>query len=45
TFIANPDLPLRFKLNAPLNTPDPETFYGGTEKGYVDYPALESQSA
>lgn len=45
TFIANPDLPLRFKLNAPLNTPDPESFYGGTEKGYVDYPALESQSA
>lgn len=45
TFIANPDLPLRFKLNAPLNTPDPESFYGGTEKGYVDYPALESQNA
>jgi 2,4-dienoyl-CoA reductase-like NADH-dependent reductase (Old Yellow Enzyme family) len=22
-FIANPDLPQRFRLNAPLNTPDP----------------------
>lgn len=45
TFIANPDLPLRFKLDAPLNTPDPNSFYGGTEKGYIDYPALESQNA
>ncbi|WP_409562453.1 alkene reductase [Hyphomicrobium sp. B1] len=45
TFIANPDLPLRFKLDAPLNPPDPDSFYGGTEKGYTDYPALESQNA
>lgn len=44
-FIANPDLPLRFKLDAPLNPPDPESFYGGTAKGYTDYPALESQNA
>ncbi len=39
-FLANPDLPLRFARNAPLNTPDPATFYGGTAKGYTDYPAL-----
>ncbi len=39
-FLANPDLPRRFKISAPLNTPDPSTFYGGNEKGYVDYPAL-----
>jgi len=39
-FIANPDLPQRFKLNAELNTPDRRTFYGGTEKGYTDYPSL-----
>lgn len=39
-FLANPDLPLRFARNAPLNTPDPETFYGGDAKGYTDYPAL-----
>lgn len=39
-FIANPDLPERFRLNAPLNQPDPATFYGGDEKGYIDYPTL-----
>jgi N-ethylmaleimide reductase len=37
-FLANPDLPRRFALKAPLNQPDPTTFYGGTEKGYTDYP-------
>ena len=40
-FIANPDLPERFKLNAPLNTPDPSTFYAQGPKGYTDYPFLE----
>jgi N-ethylmaleimide reductase len=40
-FIANPDLPERFQLDAPLNTPDRGTYYGGTEAGYVDYPSLE----
>jgi 2,4-dienoyl-CoA reductase-like NADH-dependent reductase (Old Yellow Enzyme family) len=39
-FIANPDLPRRLQLNAPLNTPDSATFYGGTERGYTDYPSL-----
>lgn len=39
-FIANPDLPLRFATGAPLNKPDPATFYGGTAKGYTDYPSL-----
>jgi len=42
-FIANPDLPVRFQTNAPLNTPDRSTFYGGTEKGYIDYPALQQE--
>jgi N-ethylmaleimide reductase len=42
-FIANPDLPQRFRSNAPLNTPDESTFYGGAEKGYTDYPALAPQ--
>lgn len=37
-FIANPDLPERFRHCAPLNAPDPDTFYQGGEKGYVDYP-------
>ncbi len=39
-YIANPDLVERFKLSAPLNEPDPATFYGGDEKGYTDYPVL-----
>jgi N-ethylmaleimide reductase len=39
-FIANPDLPERFRLNAPLNTPDKQTFYGGDAHGYIDYPAM-----
>ena len=38
--IANPDLPSRFELRAPLNRYDRSTFYGGGAKGYVDYPAL-----
>lgn len=41
-FIANPDLVERFKQDAPLNEADSKTFYGGTEKGYIDYPALVS---
>ncbi len=39
-FIANPDLVERFKQNAALNAPHPETFYAGGEEGYIDYPAL-----
>ena len=39
-FIANPDLPRRLRLGAPLNVPDNTTFYGGTNQGYTDYPPL-----
>ena len=39
-FIANPDLPRRFATGAALNSPDPQTFYGGGAIGYTDYPAL-----
>ncbi|MCG6899729.1 MAG: alkene reductase, partial [Gammaproteobacteria bacterium] len=39
-FIANPDLVQRFQAGAALNTPDPDTFYGGDATGYIDYPAL-----
>ena len=39
-FLANPDLPVRYRQNAPLNAPDQTTFYAGEEKGYIDYPAL-----
>ncbi len=39
-FIANPDLPERFGLDTALNPYDRSTFYGGTEKGDLDYPFL-----
>ena len=39
-FIANPDLVRRYKTNAPLNAPKPDLFYGGDEKGYIDYTFL-----
>lgn len=40
-FLANPDLPRRLAEDLPLNRPDPDTFYGGDEEGYIDYPAWE----
>jgi N-ethylmaleimide reductase len=36
--LANPDLVERVRTGAPLNDPDPATFYGGGEAGYTDYP-------
>ncbi len=39
-YIANPDLVERFQSDAELNTPDQNTFYGGDEHGYTDYPSL-----
>src|SRR5437868_4993336 len=44
-FIANPDLVERFAKHALLNHWDTATFYTGGEKGYVDYPALQSDLA
>jgi 2,4-dienoyl-CoA reductase-like NADH-dependent reductase (Old Yellow Enzyme family) len=44
-FIANPDLPERFNLRAPLNKPNPETFYSKGRLGYTDYPFLHTQAA
>ena len=41
-FISNPDLPERFLNNAALNKTDLITRYGGDEKGYIDYPSLET---
>jgi len=40
-YIANPDLPERFKAGAELNTPDQNTFYGGDEHGYTDYSTMK----
>ncbi|KAB0680689.1 alkene reductase [Aureimonas leprariae] len=42
-FISNPDLVTRLSLGAPLNDWDKDTFYGGDEKGYTDYPALTAE--
>jgi N-ethylmaleimide reductase len=42
-FIANPDLPERFRLDAPLNALEEATLYGGAKKGYTDYPAMGPQ--
>jgi N-ethylmaleimide reductase len=39
-FISNPDLVRRLRERAPLNPFDKSTFYGGGERGYIDYPAL-----
>ncbi|MBU0566025.1 MAG: alkene reductase [Gammaproteobacteria bacterium] len=37
-FIANPDLPTRIANGWPMNPLDASSMYGGTEKGYIDYP-------
>jgi len=39
-FLANPDLPKRFRCDASLNEAVQATFYGGDEHGYTDYPVL-----
>jgi N-ethylmaleimide reductase len=45
-FMANPDLVERLRLNAPLNhLMGQETFYGGSARGYTDYPTLEPGDA
>ncbi|MCX5577623.1 alkene reductase [Kaistia terrae] len=41
-YIASPDLADRFASDAPLNQPDPSTFYTAGPKGYTDYPTLET---
>ena len=38
-FLANPDLPERIRVSAPLNEFDYATAYGGDAHGYTDYPA------
>ncbi|MCP9835221.1 MULTISPECIES: alkene reductase [unclassified Cyanobium] len=40
-FLANPDLPERFRRGAPLQEPDPASFYTAGPAGYTDYPFLE----
>ncbi|WP_077960563.1 alkene reductase [Ensifer adhaerens] len=38
--LANPDFIDRLKSDAPMNEADRMTYFGGTGKGYIDYPAL-----
>jgi N-ethylmaleimide reductase len=44
-YLANPDLPERFRLRTALNVPDKATFYGGGAAGYTDYPTLAQSPA
>ncbi len=39
-FLANPDLPARLKVGAPLNAPNPATFYSPGAAGYTDYSVM-----
>lgn len=39
-YVSNPDLVARIAARGPYNEPDPFSFYGGTQRGYTDYPAL-----
>lgn len=42
-FVANPDLPNRIKAGYPLATHNPDTLFGGAEKGLTDYPEYAHQ--
>jgi 2,4-dienoyl-CoA reductase-like NADH-dependent reductase (Old Yellow Enzyme family) len=43
--LANPDFVARLKAGAPMNAADRSTFFGGTAKGYTNYPALHEALA
>jgi len=42
SYLANPDLPMRLEMGWPLNEPDRDTFYGGNEVGFTDYPVYQA---
>jgi N-ethylmaleimide reductase len=42
-YIANPDLVERFEVGAELTLPDPATFYGGGDTGFIDYPEMSGR--
>jgi N-ethylmaleimide reductase len=44
-FISNPDLVERLQAGAPLAHADEATFYGGDERGYIDYPRMNEKAA
>ncbi|WP_274056076.1 alkene reductase [Vibrio parahaemolyticus] len=41
-FVANPDLPERLLHGYPLAAHDPNTLFGGGEKGLIDYPTYKA---
>jgi N-ethylmaleimide reductase len=41
--LANPDFVDRLRVNAVMNVADRNTFFGGTDKGYTDYPRLAEE--
>src|ERR1700722_11536268 len=43
--LANPDFVTRLKTDAPMNEADRASFFGGTARGYTDYPELEAATA
>ncbi|HXZ08581.1 MAG TPA: alkene reductase, partial [Paraburkholderia sp.] len=43
-FVANPDFPRRLADNLPLADFDGSTLFGGTERGYTDYPEWAAQT-
>ena len=45
SFIANPDLPRRLRLGAPMNELNMQTLYAPGPAGYTDYPTLEMAEA
>lgn len=44
SFIANPDLVERLREGSTLNRYDRDTFYGGGERGYTDYPTMHESA-
>ncbi|MDB5480529.1 MAG: NADH:flavin oxidoreductase/NADH oxidase [Caulobacteraceae bacterium] len=43
-FVANPDLPRRFRLGLPLAQFDAATLFGGGVAGYTDYPVFDDKT-
>jgi N-ethylmaleimide reductase len=43
SYIANPDLPERIAIHAPIREALPEAWYGGSSSGYTDFPRLSGQ--
>ena len=42
-YLANPDLPERLSADASYEFAERATFYGGDDRGYLDYPSLVAE--